>query len=347
MTATYVDISDAPVSQGGTVSSPGVSTITSGTAFPSGGSATLAVVFSHNALDEPPLFDADTWNLSGDSIGGAGSYGASTGKRIASAFWKPSAPSSPEVFTNGGANDVQNAIHSYLLGYNKSRTYWEDATSVEGKYDGGSTFAATFNAHLPFTDGDEALLLIITPNDAVNPAGIVLTIPGTTQGTSTTGLATQAFSNGNNCRVSVRRVAITGTSNGTPPSVTSSTVFTGAALLVRIRDTDTAPVFMSAGVDKIARPGETFTLDSSASTGLAAGRTWSLQSGPAAYSLSSATAVSPTATCPPTLDGGTQVWRVTDDTTGNFDEVSVLCLPSEYKVKMGGVMVPLMIRGEV
>ncbi len=102
-----------------------------------------------------------------------------------------------------------------------------------------------------------------------------------------------------------------------------------------------AAATMDAGADQAGiEPGATVTLDSSGSTGVASGRTWSQVSGPA-VTLSDDTATSPTFVAPPSLTAETLVFRVTDNATSAFDEVSIDVLMAARRVKLGGSMTPV------
>jgi hypothetical protein len=334
----------------GTVSAVGGTTLVPGTStpgLPTGQNASygkLAAIIWGNALDADLIYDSATWNFRGDAEGGDGSWGFDDeGTRHASAFFTSNdLTGTTQSFTNGGAADIGNMTIGYIMSFTKTLMYWAPPEVAEASDNaGGSGFSATFNRDPGFTAGDVAVLVLVANDDIVNPASIALTLPGTTQGTGTTAVVTSPFSQGHDSRVTIRRVTIAGTSNGTAPSVTSSTDFTGAALLIRLRDTDTIPVSMSAGPDQIdIEPYSTVTLDSSGSTGSSA-RTWSLQSGAPTVTLSSNTAVSPTFEAPGTLNGTTLVFRVTDDISEVYDEVSVTVLAASRRVKVGGSMAPI------
>lgn len=106
-------------------------------------------------------------------------------------------------------------------------------------------------------------------------------------------------------------------------------------------EVEQAVAVMNAGADQTGiEPGATVTLDSSGSTGVSAGRTWSQVSG-ATVSLSSTTATSPTFTAPPELTDTTLVFRVTDNATSTSDDVSIGVLRASRRVKIGGVMTPV------
>lgn len=97
---------------------------------------------------------------------------------------------------------------------------------------------------------------------------------------------------------------------------------------------------MNAGPNQVeVEPGTLVTLDSSASTGVTSGRTWTQQSGTAVV-LSSTTATMPTFIAPPTLSGGVLTFRVTDNSSGAVDDVSVTIFPASRRIKLGGIMVP-------
>lgn len=270
MSATYQAVGTV-ASQGGTVNAPGTADVT-GTAIPSGaGTGKLVVTNSQNAIDAPPLYDNEIWDLVGDALGGSGVYAVDSGKRIASAFWtENNIDGTSQKFINGGANDAQNAIHAYCLRFGKDDTYFAPPAAAEAVMTpGGPGSQGTFNVDPGFEAGDVAVLVLIANTDAVNPAGIALTLPGTTQGTGTTNVATSPFATGNDSRMSVRYVNITGTSNGTPPSVSSTTAFSGCALLIRIRDTNVQPIpapVAAAGGDSVVEPWNDFVLDGSTSS---------------------------------------------------------------------------------
>lgn len=299
----------------------------SGTDIPAGaaGDGWVVPLFWGNAEDADPSFSEAVYSLLGESEGGAGSWGVNSGTRHVTGLWtEDDLTGTSQVFTGNGTPSTESLIGGYVTRWTKSLAYWRRPEIAVAPVNlGGPGATGTFNRDPGFTDGDQALLVIVANSSLVNPAGIVLTMPGTTQGTGTTGILTSAFTQGNDVRVTLRRVTITGTSNGGLPTVTSTTAFTGTAMLIRLRDTASPPVAMSAGADLVdVEPGSTVELDSSESTYVTAGRTWSQTAGPA-VTLSSTTATAPTFVAPYTMNGTTLTFRVTDNATGLYDEVNV------------------------
>jgi hypothetical protein len=179
---------------------------------------------------------------------------------------------------------------------------------------------------------------VIVP-DTVNP-GLVLAWPGCTLGTQSN-LSTGAVTSGNDLRMNIRQCTVSsGTSSGAPSLTSGTTGAAGAGIILRLREADPT-ASMSAGADQSnVEPYSTVTLDSSASTGVASGRTWSQTAG-TAVTLSSTTATSPTFRALGSLNGLTQTFRVTDNTTGLWDEVVITTLPSSRRVMVGGVVSPV------
>jgi hypothetical protein len=272
MTAAFEAIGTV-ASQQGTISTPGTATFVGSSAqIPSGsGTGFLAVIFWGNAGDDPVIYDDTTWTFRGDVGGGAGSWGIDdSGTRHISVYWtEDNITAITQEFTNGGGNDTGNMILGYIIRCTKTLTHWHMPEVAGGSDDtAGAPFAATLNRDPGGEVGDLAIWATIANTDGVNPAGLTLTWPDVI-GTSTATVTTPSTA-GHDSRVNIRRTPITsGGSTGDVPSISSSTTFTGAALLARVRDSNTAPVSAPVAItdgDAVVEPWLEFDLDGSASS---------------------------------------------------------------------------------
>lgn len=344
MTVTYESVGTV-ASAGGTSLAPG-SAVFSGTGIPSGsGDGFLAVIFWGNADDLPVQYDAGIWDFVGDAEGGAGAWLADSGIRHVSAYWASGdITGTTQTFVNGGANDTGNLILGYIIRCTKTLPYWAPPQTAEASDNiSGSAFSATFNTDPGAAVGDLAVTGIVANTDAVNPAGLTLTWPGTT-GTATLVVTTPSAA-GNDSRVVVRRRTIdTGPSSGVP-GITSTTDFVGAALLIRLRDTNTppidAPVAVTGG-DATVDPWVEFPLNGAASeyTGTPAVEWEHISGGTGTVVIANPAALVTTAHVDPTTWADEDyVFRLTISDAGGTDtaDVTKTVLRSSVTVSVGGV----------
>jgi hypothetical protein len=274
MTVAYESVG-VVASDAGTALAPGTISF-SGTGIPSGsGAGFLAVIFWGNSTNAPPTYNTSTWTLVADAEGGSGAGAWTTAdshtRHVSTYFTDTNITGTTQTFVNGGTNDTGNMILGYIVRVTKTLTYFDIATSAEASDNVGSgAFSQTCNTNPGGTTGDLGILAVIANTDAVNPASLTFTWTGATLGTNTS-IVTTPSTAGHDSRVAIRYRTVTAGTASAAPAVTSSTTFTGAALITRLRDTNTSPAVppvANAGGDILAEPYDqgVFTLDGSASS---------------------------------------------------------------------------------
>lgn len=296
-----------------------------------------------------PTCSTPGWTMVKSSTGGTGSAGADTGT-VFQTLWAKDAASASEtnpVFNAGGT-----APNSWVALATVHRPtggkVWRDAITTNASWvaTASDTNTATgLTGSCATTDlataGDQIQTFGITPQDVSTTITSATVTATGLSGTSVSISGGYVESNlGDDCSaVGATWSNFTGTQTGAivPTfTLTSATNHSGAVMAAVLREIDGE--VMNAGTDLLGvEDGVTATLDSSASTGVSSGRTWSQVAG-TTVTLSDVSAVSPSFETPTTLNGDTLRFRVTGNASGAYDEVNVEVLPASRRVKIGGVM---------
>ena len=320
----------------------------------SAGQGLLVILAWGNAADAEPVTPTG-WTKVGASVGGpSGTVGEDTGHRGISVFWRISDNTETNcVVTMGGsAGDVQRTSAGAVTRYTAGLGYFFDPVLV---FADDSVIDTNYSATAASDPGG------VSGDHAVSGFGL---IPSANTGSpsltwaGSTGLVSRAagqITTGGNVRIVVASRDVTTTSSASPVLVYSA-VDAGPSVLVRLRDTATAPAMPpvpNAGAAIIAQePWVSFALDGSASYDPNVGDTltalWTLTSGnPAGVFIVDPNALVTTAiVSPKTVENLTYVFtlKVTDPGGLNASATkTVTVLRASESSPRDGIDVPVRI----
>lgn len=343
-----------------TYSTAGTAAGGSGTAtlaVPAGtaGQGLLAVIAWGNALDAEPTTPAG-WTKIGASVGGpAGAVGEDTGHRGISVFWRVADNTETNcVVTMGGSGgDAMRTSAGAVTRYTAGLGYFVDPVLVFADDTVIDTnYSATAASNPGGSAGDHCVGGFgLIPSANIGSAS--LTWAGSSTGF--TGRASGQVTTGGNVRIVVASRDVTATAS-TDPVLGYSAVDAGPSVLVRLRDTATAPALPpvpNAGAAITAQePWVSFALDGSASYDPNAGdiltALWTLTSGnPAEVTITSPTSLVTTATVSPkTVENLTYVFTLTVTDPGLLSgsaTKTVTVLRASESTPRDGIDVPVRI----